>query len=281
MKTIWLWLCVCAVLLGGCARSAPPLDSFIEACSKGEADKVQAMLKQNPELAKASRPDGYTALHEAIMQQRDGLVPILLEAGANPNQVKGNGNQPLHAGVHLLKPETIALLIEKGATADGRAPNGDTPLIIAAGIGKVETARVLLEHKADPNLQNTETGAFPLYHAAASGNAELAKLLLDKGAKVTVTLNDGSTALHAAVEQKTQPMVKQLLAAKADPNALDQRSRTPLTIAVATGQLSMLDVLLEGGADPKVGNTMHEAQGKKDIQAHLKAVRPKVPKGAK
>jgi hypothetical protein len=59
--------------------------------------------------------------------------------------------------------------------------DGKTPLHHAVRTGNGEIARYLIERGADINLTDTENES-PLHYAASSGNLDMAKLLLEKGA---------------------------------------------------------------------------------------------------
>jgi len=59
----------------------------------------------------------------------------------------------------------------------------------------------------------------------------------------------GNTPLHKAVESANLTEVQRLLAAKADPNALNRYRVSPLAIAVLHGHTSIVTALLAAGAD--------------------------------
>lgn len=59
---------------------------------------------------------------------------------------------------------------------------------------------------------------------------------------------DGTTALHWAVHRDDLAQVRQLLAAGADPNAVNDYGATPLAEAAITGNVALLQALLKAGA---------------------------------
>jgi ankyrin repeat protein len=112
------------------------------------------------------------------------------------------------------------------------------------------TLRLLVEeHGADSNVASL-TGNWPLWTFAASGDAEVVTWLLQHGAKPDFT-DCGRTALHAAVAANQLECTRLLLAAGANPNQADVDGGVPL-IGVQT--TAMLDLLLEHGADPTIGD---------------------------
>ena len=98
-----------------------------------------------------------------------GLVKALLDAGANPNEMVTQ----------------LALTVPV--------------LSRVARLGDVDTMRVLLERGADPNVKGSG-GLTPLMMAAATdAHPAMVRLLLDKGAAVSIRDESGSTALDWAL----------------------------------------------------------------------------------
>ena len=92
----------------------------------------------------------------------------------------------------------------------------------------------------------------PLQYAAMSGNTDLVKLLLDKGADPNKTAHWGHslglTALHWAANGQHKDVVKLLLDRGAAPNQANEFGETPLHWA-ASGNKKIVELLLKGGAD--------------------------------
>lgn len=64
-------------------------------------------------------------------------------------------------------------------------------------------------------------------------------------------LNDkGQTLLTRAVEEGDRITIRNLLDAKAGPDAKDGKGRTPLSLAIEANDHAIVDQLLKGGADP-------------------------------
>ena len=108
----------------------------------------------------------------------------------------------------------------KGDNSEGGEPVAE--LRTAAKEGDVKAVKRLL-------AAGTKADARALFVAALFGRAEVARLLLDKGADIKAAKGkDGSTALHVAAFFCHTDVVTLLLARGAEINAVNQRSETPL-----------------------------------------------------
>ena len=104
--------------------------------------------------------------------------------------------------------------IELGASVDERDGLGRTALAWAAATGQTEAARVMLERHANPNLAANDD-VMPLMLAAASGAPQLVELLLAHDARL---------------------------------EAVDQRARTALMLAARANHADVVSLLIRHGA---------------------------------
>lgn len=63
----------------------------------------------------------------AIVADEPGAVASLLDAGADPGVVYGDGNTPLHTACFFGRAEAARLLVDAGAPTGVRNPGGETP----------------------------------------------------------------------------------------------------------------------------------------------------------
>ncbi|MCI4394681.1 hypothetical protein PGIGA_G00171470 [Pangasianodon gigas] len=75
---------------------------------------------------------GVSALHMAVQKGRCDIISMLLEAGADVNQMdQGSGRSPLHWAVECQSCSVVELLLRRGASVDQRSYSGHTPLYCA------------------------------------------------------------------------------------------------------------------------------------------------------
>lgn len=123
-------------------------------------------------------------------------------------------------------------LVDKLKLADpGQASFNINRLLMTAVSNRKEMAtKVLLVAGANINHHEEETQNTPLLTAVLKDDAEMMKLLLERGANPNASNKDGFTPLHLSVRSKSQgiSMVKMLLEAGASPRMRDTQGLIPL-----------------------------------------------------
>jgi len=115
-----------------------------------------------------------------------------------------------------------------------------------------ETASVMKQIEATPALLQAHSGDgwTPLHLAAFFGSKELAEALLNKGAEIDApsTNNMKNTPLHAAVAGRRATLVEFLLEHGANANARQTGGWTALQGAAQGGDREMVEMLIAHGA---------------------------------
>ena len=144
----------------------------------------------------------------------------------------------------------VNALLEKGIDINDFSPLHGTPLSIAADQGDMVMVQHLLDKGANIN------SCSPLSAAVWDGHAEIAQLLIEKGADV----NNGwqsDSPLQRAAEQNRVDMVTLLLGANADPDGNGRGD--PLWIAAFRGYDDVVLQLLTAGANPNLSDSLDVA----------------------
>ena len=204
--------------------------------------RVEETLRPRPHLAGAADLQGSNAVHWAVMTRQPGLLPLLIDRGADPNACRSDGQTPAHLlyngdyefrvwrelkGIdHPGAADVLGALVEVGATLD---------LSAACASGDSERVRALLEE--DPaRARRLDYGRRnPLTYAARAGHLGVVRLLLGHGADPSQPeeLAPEGHALWMACARGHTAMVKVLLDHGANPNAAPDSSNSCLGIAVA------------------------------------------------
>ena len=201
---------------------------LIGALRAGDLEALGRLLGQHPGLASAriERPNGHsmTPLHEATdwpgqFPNGAAVVAALVAAGADPTaRVVGAPHRetPLHWAASCDDVEGAAALIEAGADleADGASIAGGTPLDDAVGYGQWQVARLLVERGARVEKP---------WHAAALGSSARLVELLD--AAPAPTPDAVNQAFWHACQGGQRRTAELLLARGADPGWVPAYSR--------------------------------------------------------
>ncbi|MBU3606727.1 ankyrin repeat domain-containing protein [Polynucleobacter sp. MWH-Creno-3A4] len=156
-------------------------------------------------------------------------VRSLLAKGVTPNAVDSNGNPMLLLAIKDNSDKVIdVLLSNQNIDVDLSNKNGETPLMIASIQGNLPLVKRLVEknHAAIDHIAWT-----PLHYASARGQVSVAEFLLSEGAIVdSRSLND-TTPLMMAVQSGNEQMVKLLLDKGADIQLRNSLGFTAIDIA--------------------------------------------------
>jgi ankyrin repeat protein len=171
------------------------------------------------------------------------------------NKRDGIGYTALVYAVVADHPEIVKLLLENGADANNVGDNGKTPLILAACV-EIRSEKNCEEYLAIVNMlleygASMEEGLPVLYTVINSGDngigtgvkLRIVQCLHINGADVDAKACDGSTALHAAVECDNIHVVGFLLHEGADTTAINDNNLDPLGFAEQLGNLHIANLI--------------------------------------
>jgi ankyrin repeat protein len=233
------------------ARSGATETPLHRAASVGQLVVARFLLENNADIS-AKNSQGDTPLHVAANRGHKSMVELLLDHRADVNALSGNGT-PLHYAAGSGFRAVVEVLLARGADVNAKTAAGGTPLFSAVGSGNRAVAELLLDKGADVNA-TTSDGWNGLHMAANAGNKPLVELIVARGARIDARRRDGQTALCVAVLKNSVPVAEVLLAKKASPNIPDNSATTPLSHAVQKASLELVNLLLTHGADPNLGD---------------------------
>jgi ankyrin repeat protein len=259
---------------GVSANATGPLgETALHTCARtGRPEAAKLLIAHGASVDAPESWRGQTPLMWAAAEGHAAMARLLIEAGADVNA------------------RSAVIAWERQRTDEPRdkwlPPGGLTPLLLASRDGRVETTAVLIDAGADINVVDPDRHS-SLILALINGHFDVAGVLIDKGIDVNMEDKVGRTALMAAVDAHTVPasnrpapketddtlgsldIVRKLLdkGAKVDAplraqipyrTKLDRggdgvlgAGTTPLIRAAKAGDVPVIRMLLEKGADPK------------------------------
>ncbi len=150
---------------------------------------------------------------------------------------------PLMLAADSGSAEMLSLLLESGAEVNQLSEDGNTALHFAAEFGSVEACRLLLLHGAKVSVAD-DHWLTPLHLAAEHSFTDVMQLLLNSGANPNAGQGIASTPLHKAAGAGQLEAIELLLANGADVGALDSAGETPLRLAARADRIEAVELLL-------------------------------------
>jgi ankyrin repeat protein len=249
-----------------------------EAIRREDDAEVRRLLDGSPGLL------GVDLWPAAIYEARSlSMTRLLAERGLDVNECSAP-RKPLHLAVYQCLPDVVAYLIVRGADVNRRNPLGETPLELldayeprpvgdadakriremlvggraeedifaAVRAGDAEAVREMLKVEPDALRAASSIGG-PLIAAARSGRAEVARVLMERGAKVDEANDRKNTPLWFACQSPARGedrvgVAQVLLDGGADVNRRCEEGSTALHFAAWRGPAEMVELLLSRGA---------------------------------
>jgi ankyrin repeat protein len=239
------------------------IESWVETAMLGSVGDLQNLLDQGLSPDASTRVGGITLLMLAL----PGVdkVRLLLDRGANVNARSGRQYSALLIGAQYRESTAaMRLLLARGAqvgipAGESRAAAGAYPTFFASHTGNAEILPDLRRagDKIDDSVMMFGVApASPLQVAAYFNHVDVARTLIELGAKVDPGDGRYDSPLVSAVFANHPAFVQLLIRKGADVNRLDEKGMTPLMYAAVTdfGDSAIVDLLLKSGARTEVRN---------------------------
>ena len=179
-----------------------------------------------------------------VKNDRAGSLTQAIDQGQDPNVLNADGNPAIIVAVREESPRAFAALAENPKTdVNIVSLSGETPLMYAAISGNLDVAKTLVNRGAQVN----RLGWAPLHYAAVKGHTKMVEYLLEQGAFPNAPAAEGSSPILLAVSSRNTDTVRALLKAGADPRAINQERLNALELAKRM-KLSAIEKLLQESA---------------------------------
>ena len=226
----------------------PVCQKLFEAILNGDLEGIREILREGVDLQGCDE-QGRGALHYAVQSGNEEIVRGFLRRGLSPLQKDSLGMTPFHlaaaaGGVVLLQ----LLYWQDRSTIDLLDHQHSSALYLAAQEGRVEVVDKLIVWGADLN-RPIHNGLFPLLIALQNKHDQVAlELLRSPRLEVNQRLEDGTCALHLAVERKAESVVEALIRRRADLCAQRQDGMSALHLAAREGQVELAIALVRANS---------------------------------
>jgi ankyrin repeat protein len=217
-----------------------------------------AMAQVGPSPAEAA---AYTGLHAAAWRGDAAAVAQALRAAPKSVQARdAHGRTPLHVATFAGRHEAIRALAAAGADLGALESDRYDAVTIAAVANDEPTLALLLSLGASAKLVTSRYDGTALIAAAHLGHAGVVRQLIAAGAPLDHVNNLHWTALIEAVVlgdggARHQAVVQALLQAGASTQLTDRDGRTPLALARSRGYDAMVRQLEAAGARMAASST--------------------------
>ena len=255
---------------------------LMTAARTGNPEAVRVLIDKGAAVNAKDTIADQTALMFAITENHPEAVRVLLDHGADANarttrvetppattgNLQGigraqNREKPVPQGwmTPLLyaardgRAEIARMLLAAGAKVNQTEANGESPLLVAISNGQTEIAQILLEQGADPNASDG-FGRAPLWSAVDYRNLDAAESSGTNGvdrepvlALIRALLDRGA---NPNVQTKVEPPSRRWMMPFGARQWVNPAGQTPFVRASLAGDVAVMRLLLEHGADPNI-----------------------------
>jgi ankyrin repeat protein len=236
------------------------------AASRGHDELVRLMASAGAKVNRRNK-FGISPLSEAAERGHHKVLRTLVEFGADVNMLHNNGGTAVLAAAVRRDLKTLKVLLELGANADIENFDGwsarkwvlsesQPAFLEALGIEKHQYGEagmkvegtVVKEEAKETRVTVSPVGqAFwtVFMRAAASGDIETVRRLIDDGVEINGQSPNGTTALMAAIKNGRSEIACELVELGADLSICDQDGLSAIQWAQKKGLTPFLSVLKE------------------------------------
>ncbi|XP_030060660.1 fibronectin type 3 and ankyrin repeat domains protein 1 [Microcaecilia unicolor] len=187
---------------------------------------------------------GFTALMVAAQNGYTRLVSLLVEKGADVNQVNGSGKDSLMLACFAGHLDIVKYLRTHGASWETRDKSGCTAMHWAADGGHLDVLEWMIVDGSKVDVKDSHFDWTPLMRVSSiTGNTDVASCLIEAGADINIKDKDGKSPLMVAALNNHESLVELLLERGADYSVTNEYGKTIDDMARAFGRQNVVTLL--------------------------------------
>ncbi|XP_050815258.1 poly [ADP-ribose] polymerase tankyrase-2 isoform X5 [Gopherus flavomarginatus] len=224
--------------------------SLLQAARESDVARIKKYLSL--ETVNFKHPQTHeTALHCAAASpypKRKQVCELLLRKGANINEKTKDFLTPLHVASEKAHNDVVEVVVKHEAKVNALDNLGQTSLHRAAHSGHLQTCRLLLSSGCDPSIVSLQ--GFTALQMGSENVQQLLQALFSFVEGIPLGNSDADRQLLEAAKAGDVDTVKKLCTIQSvNCRDIEGRQSTPLHFAAGYNRVSVVEYLLQHGAD--------------------------------
>ncbi|XP_073209939.1 poly [ADP-ribose] polymerase tankyrase-2 isoform X4 [Lepidochelys kempii] len=224
--------------------------SLLQAARESDVARIKKYLSL--ETVNFKHPQTHeTALHCAaasLYPKRKQVCELLLRKGANINEKTKDFLTPLHVASEKAHNDVVEVVVKHEAKVNALDNLGQTSLHRAAHCGHLQTCRLLLSSGCDPSIVSLQ--GFTALQMGNENVQQLLQALFSFVEGIPLSNSDADRQLLEAAKAGDVDTVKKLCTIQSvNCRDIEGRQSTPLHFAAGYNRVSVVEYLLQHGAD--------------------------------
>ncbi|MFC1650655.1 ankyrin repeat domain-containing protein [Candidatus Latescibacterota bacterium] len=218
-------------VIGKDEEISPLFHEFTIAAWKDDVAAIRNLLQNNPKLQELRGYNGNTLYHYAIDDDKLPALRILIEENIPLGIPDNDGNTPLLKAIDFNESESVRLFLENNADPESKDGEGLKPLEIASVKGFYDVADLLIDHGAEISIHS----------ASLLGMTDQVNTILKNDPSLVNARNhEGKTPLHLICNRAKNTRIQL---------ALDKNPENDRLNATENACFEIMEILLKNDAD--------------------------------
>jgi ankyrin repeat protein len=240
------------------------------AASNGHAECCQLLLDRGANIESHEKKDKLTPLNLASKAGHSEVVRMLLDNNADIESKCYDDRTPLLWAARNCHEQVITILLDRKADLSAKDRNRSSALWLACLGGSIPCTTVLLNQESGKERQLAAVKALP----AALGNhkTELVKFLLEEARDMPDAKEYYQRILYTAVRLGNEEIVKIMISKGADLSLEDEKGMSIFDYAIREHDLALVERLLKLGMDFRTQSAKEEVFHRATRERNIKLV---------